>query len=76
MGTPIAMTGAPAVLSFIGIFGAPMPPPGVMPVEDICTVVPSLSALRAARASIAMMRSGDILSEIPQTALNESMPVS
>lgn len=75
VGTPIATTGIPIVSRLIAPRRFPIPDPGDIPVSQSCTVVPSLSMLRAASASIAIITYGEILCTSDFMRSDVSIPV-
>ena len=75
VGTPMAITGTPK-LSFVRLWrGFPTPEPGWIPVSVSWIVVPRRRTLLAARASMAIIRSGWVSCMIPFKISAVSMPV-
>ena len=75
VGTPIAITGIPNVCWFTSFRLFCTPAPGAMPVLLICTVVPNLSILLEARASITTTAAGFVLSVKDKMISAVSIPV-
>lgn len=61
VGTPMAITGTPRDFSLISLLWFPTPEPGHIPEVLICTVLPNLSVLLEARASITITAQGFML---------------